>query len=178
MCYVPRSRLNSRNVTTSFKVHEELDTNKLCSYRACEFTNFTVFQQNGYNKSNNVFHLRGNVAPPSILRANYRPQGVVRGRHTTTPSWQENISRSRHGTVSLPPVLNTKGKRAIHFLTLAMVGRQSSSAQQPIPLTISNILSSISLPLGTSTDKGKPKNLKALINTCAALCIVWKLFYQ
>ena len=59
MCYVPRSRLNSRNVITSFKVHEELDTNKLCSYRACEFINFTVFQQNGYNKSNNVFICAG-----------------------------------------------------------------------------------------------------------------------
>ena len=87
LCHVSRSQLTSQNANTSFKVHEGLDTSKLCSHRACDFTSFTMFNQHDDNKSNNVFHLREDIVPSLTLHANYRAQGVYRGRHTTIPSW-------------------------------------------------------------------------------------------
>ena len=88
-----------------------------------------MFNQNFNNKSNNFFHLREDVTPPSILRANYCLKDVGRGRHTTYPSWQENVGSSSPSTLSSTPALNTQGKYARHFIMIAMIGQYSSSAQ-------------------------------------------------
>ena len=59
--------------------------------------------------------MRNDIVPPSILRANSCLQGVDCDRHTTGPSWEENVGSSSPDTFSLSPILNVQVQLAKQF---------------------------------------------------------------